>query len=291
MSYLDRIQECNQFDWTHFIPFEVNGKRVGWFKHQFASELARWPDVFSEADDTVHLLDPVSSGDDRQRFNERGRILADINQQLFEAGHINQIHGELYPVKTAFESPSLLLIDRAAAVYYGIRAWGQHLNGYVKKQDELYMWIAKRSSNKATFPGKLDNMVAGGLPYDISLGETLAKECAEEASVPADLIQLAKPVGAIRYCIETPEGLKPDCLFCYDLELPESFTPVCQDGEVEAFSLMPIQEVADLVRETREFKPNCDLTIIDFLIRHGIIQPDDRDYLKLVNGLRPPLSN
>lgn len=289
MSYLDRIQECNQFDWTHFIPFEVKEKRVGLLKHQFARELARWPDVFSVADDGVRFVDRGSTGDHRNLFNERSKVLADINQQLFDSGLIKQVHGELYPVKKAFESPALLLIDRAAAVYYGIRAWGQHLNGYVKKQDGLFMWIAKRSPNKGTFPGKLDNMVAGGLPHGISLVENLAKECAEEASVPAELIQCVKPVGAINYCIETPKGLKPDSLFCYDLELPESFTPVCQDGEVEAFSLMPIQEVADLVRETREFKPNCDLTIIDFLIRHGFIQPDEKDYLNLVNGLRSTL--
>ena len=31
-----------------------------------------------------------------------------------------------------------------------------------------------------------------------------------------------------------PEGLKPDVLFCYDLELPGDFVPRPQDGEVRA---------------------------------------------------------
>jgi hypothetical protein len=29
--------------------------------------------------------------------------------------------------------------------------------------------------------------------------------------------------------------------------------------------------------------------IIDFLIRHGLISPDDPDYLALIQGLRAPL--
>jgi hypothetical protein len=29
-----------------------------------------------------------------------------------------------------------------------------------------------------------------------------------------------------------PEGLKPDVLFCYDIQLPGDFVPVPQDGEV-----------------------------------------------------------
>jgi len=34
------------------------------------------------------------------------------------------------------------------------------------------------------------------------------------------------------------------------------------------------------------FKPNCDLVIIDFLVRWGYITPEDRDYIDIVKGLR-----
>ena len=37
------------------------------------------------------------------------------------------------------------------------------------------------------------------------------------------------------------------------------------------------------------FKLNCNLVIIDFLIRHGYISPEHEDYLFLVNGLHPSL--
>ena len=40
--------------------------------------------------------------------------------------------------------------------------------------------------HKPTFPGELDNTVAGGQPAGIGLHDNLIKECAEEASIPRD---------------------------------------------------------------------------------------------------------
>jgi len=288
MSYLDRIRECNQHNLAHFRPLYVAKQLVGWLSHDFAEELRSWPELFVIATDVVKVtVQEKQAG--LTDFKSRTGALKIVNESLVRKGVIKQTHGEHYPVKSQFQEPPLLVIDRASASYYGIKAWGQHLNGYVRKRGEIYMWIARRARDKRTFPGMLDNMVAGGLPYNISLRENIAKECSEEASVPEALLAPLKSVGAISYCAETNEGLKSDILFCYDLELPESFQPVCQDGEVEEFSLLPLAEVASIVRETNSFKPNCDLTIIDFLIRHGVIKPDDKDYFDIVCGLRTPL--
>jgi 8-oxo-dGTP pyrophosphatase MutT (NUDIX family) len=133
-------------------------------------------------------------------------------------------------------------------------------------------------------------MIAGGLHHGISLSENLAKECGEEAAIPADLCSQAIPVGYISYRTETPEGFKPDVMYCYDLELPPDFVPQCQDGEVEEFYLWPLEKVAALVRDTDAFKKNCNLVIIDFLIRRGFISPGHPDYLEIIASLRvPPL--
>jgi hypothetical protein len=40
------------------------------------------------------------------------------------------------------------------------------------------------------------------------------------------------------------------------------------------------------VAEGKEYKPNCQLVIIDFLIRHGYITPEQKGYLPLLAGLR-----
>jgi hypothetical protein len=47
-----------------------------------------------------------------------------------------------------------------------------------------------------------------------------------------------------------------------------------------------MQKVMQVVETTTEFKFNCNLVIIDFCIRHGLIGPDREDYLDLVQGLR-----
>ena len=62
-------------------------------------------------------------------------------------------------------------------------------------------------------------------PHGLSPQENVVKECEEEASIPQELAQRAQPVGAVSYSSEQAEGLKRDVLFCYDLELPNSFEP------------------------------------------------------------------
>jgi hypothetical protein len=37
------------------------------------------------------------------------------------------------------------------------------MNGYVERDGEKLLWIGKRSQEKATYPGMLDQLVAGGL--------------------------------------------------------------------------------------------------------------------------------
>jgi isopentenyldiphosphate isomerase len=176
-------------------------------------------------------------------------------------------------------------MERAAGPLFGIRAYGVHLNGFVRKESRLFLWIGRRSRNKHTYPGMLDNAVAGGLPHGLTARECLIKECAEEAGIPNALAEQAQPVGAITYTGTMPEGLRRDVLYCYDLALPADFRPVCHDGELEAFMLMPVEEVAAIVRDTKQFKFNCNLVIIDFLVRHGLIGPDEPDYLAIVKGL------
>jgi isopentenyldiphosphate isomerase len=199
---------------------------------------------------------------------------------------VSHRHGEQYPVTAGRREDARFLIDRACAPYFGVRAFGQHINGFVRQPDGVWMWIARRSADRRVYPNRLDNMVAGGLPWGISLEENLRKECAEEAGMPAELANRATPVGAITYCRASKRGLKPDVMYCYDLELPTNFEPQCHDGEVAGFELMPVEQVAEVVRDTHEFKLNCNLVIIDFLVRHGVLTPDHPDYLEIVQRLR-----
>lgn len=55
---------------------------------------------------------------------------------------------------------------------------------------------------------------------------------------------------------------------------------------MESFQRLPIEEVANIIATTDKFKDNCNLVIIDFLIRHGFLKPEQEGYLQLLAGLR-----
>ena len=279
MSFLDRIRSCNRRDLSRYRPFQVGGVHIGFVRHDMAEAIKPYADVFQVSERTV-VLDPRLS-----KFEERTEAVGSVLKKLKSKGIMSPWRDEPYAVTPAFCAPALFAMERAAVPLFGIRAYGVHLNGYVRRNGKISMWIGRRSRDKHTYPGLLDNTVAGGLPYGMTARECLVKECAEEAGIPADQANAATPAGAITYCAETEEGLRPDVLFCYDLELPGDFRPVCHDGEIEEFRLMPIDEVAAIVRDTEQFKFNCNLVIIDFLVRHGLIGPDEPDYVAIAQGL------
>lgn len=279
MSFLDKIRQCNDVDFSTLTPFKVGKAQVGWIRADFLSALKAFPDIFDFADDGISLNASLNSLDSRTEAMDA------VIKTLLEVGTIDRYFGETYPVTAYLFHQPLFLIDRAVASYFGTRTFGQHLNGFVRKPDGLHMWIARRAADRGLFPNRLDHLVAGGLPYNLALSENLRKECYEEAGIPAEIADIARSIGMITSCYRNERGTKPDSLYCYDLELPEDFQPVCTDGEVQEFMLLPIEEVMRLVRDTEEFKPNCNLVIIDFLIRHGVITPDEPDYALLIDGL------
>ena len=283
MSYaglLRHLHELNSWSRDNFTPFCFGEGRYGWLKPAMVDALAQWPDYFTHGDKGVELNPGLDS------FESRSQALRQVTESLVSQGVISHAHGERYPVTSSGRETAIATIDRTAAPYFGLRAYGQHLNGFVRSPEGIKLWIARRSADRRVFPNKLDNMVAGGLPHDLSLAENLRKECMEEASVQADLADQARSVGVLTYCRETEVGLKPDTLYCYDLELPESFTPHNSDGEVAGFELLPVEEVLALVRDSDEFKLNCNLVLIDFFVRHGILDPETPGYLEIAQGLR-----
>lgn len=279
MSFLDRIAECNAHDLAGFVRFVVAGTAVGWVKRPFAARLAGLREVFT-VDETAVTLAPALA-----TYEARTRAVEDALRDFAADGTIKGWRNERYPVGARFLGPHLLAMERAAIPFFGVRAYGVHVNGFVRGASGLAMWIGRRAYDKPTFPGMLDNFVAGGQPVGIGLLDNVIKEAAEEAGVPAELARRARPIGLVSYCQETADGLKPDVLFNYDLELPEDFVPANRDGEIAEFYRWPVEKVIALTETTREFKFNCNLVNIDFFVRHGLIPPDHPDYVEIVRGL------
>jgi len=284
MKFIRHIKRCNNHNPNDYVPFVVDDQLVGRFRHAFAERLADWPEVFAVKKSAVSLHQKL------QGYEQRSSVIDELLQALIACGdhsYMPYLLGEMYAVSANRREEALFEIDRSAAALFGIRSFGQHLNGFVRKGDGIHMWLGQRAADKPTFPGKLDQLVAGGLPVGETLESNLHKECREEADIGDELASLATPVGAISYNVDTEMGFKYDTLYCYDLELPDDFVPRCTDGEVDAFKLLPIEEVMQIVLETDDFKFNCNLVMIDFLLRHGFIGPEHEEYLELVTGLRP----
>jgi len=278
VSLLERIAACHRWDPAAYRPLVIGGEALGLISRDVARLLAAVPRVFQVGERAV-VLDPGLAD-----FETRSRAVEDALRPLAEAGDLGRWRGEDYTVVRRWGDPPALRVNRGVVPDLGIRGFGVHLNGLVEGPEGLGLWVGKRALDKATAPGKLDHLVAGGQPHGLGIRENLVKECAEEASVPAALAARAVAVGAVAYRCARAEGLRDDVLFCFDLELPADFVPVNTDGEVEAFSLWPIDEVIERLKATDDFKFNVALVNIHLLVRRGLIGPDDPDYQAILEG-------
>lgn len=283
MGWLDRIAECNRHDLSGFLPFEVEGRRIGWVRRSLCGQLAERPEVFAVTAEAAGFAPGLDTPE------RRSAALAEVVRDWHGNGLLRRVSGELLAVGAGMGEPPLFLIDRSAVQAFGFSATGVHVNGYVEEPDGLHVWIAERAAGRHSYPGMLDNMVAGGQPAGLSLMENVVKEAGEEAGIPPALAGTARPAGAVTYCLETEAGLRPDILYVYDLQLPAGFQPHNSDGEVAHFELWPVSRLAETVRDTARFKFNCNLVIIDFLIRRGVLGPEEPDYAAILASLRPAL--
>jgi hypothetical protein len=281
MSFLDKVERCNRRDLTRYLPFVADGRQLGWITPERADVLLSFSTVFTPPGKYKGVTFVAALATPEGRSAAVAAIVPDLPRALFA-----KPRGELYGIKTHWAEAQAFRVDRALAPAFGARAYGVHLNGYVRRGREVALWIGTRAENLKVEPGKRDNMVAGGQPADLSLMDNLIKECGEEAHLDPALARTAVPSGLISYAFDAPEGLRADTLFCYDLEVPANVTPQPSE-EITRFDLMPIGDVLALVRDTDTFKFNVGLVILDFAMRHGLLGPEtEPDYEAIASGFR-----
>lgn len=245
-------------------------------------------------------------------FEKRNEAFAEIGQTLRDGGHFRPVlsgwRNELYVIYNPTKVPYFLM-ERALSPIFGVITYGVHINGYAlpnvpapkgydsSNNDKLRMWVSKRSATKQTFPGMLDNLVAGGMGYPYGIFESAVKECFEEAGIQEDYAKShLKPAGVLTYWYQrdyTPKSkesegeesytlFQPECEFIYDIEIDESIVPHPVDGEVECFQLLTVpQLVVELA--AGKFKPNTAMVAIDYLIRVGEIDAQgEKDYAEIL---------
>ena len=155
-------------------------------------------------------------------------------------------------------------LERSAFRAFGFRSMATHINGYTKAGN---IWLGRRSENKPTDPGQLDNLAAGGIAADETPWVCARRELWEEAGVPAQISDQIEPVGRIHMRRPIPNrGFHDEQLYVYDLELLDSFVPTNHDGEVSGFIEIPLSEAAARILAD-EFTSDAAFVTADFILR------------------------
>jgi 8-oxo-dGTP pyrophosphatase MutT (NUDIX family) len=227
-------------------------------------------------------------------FDQRNAILADYLQDVREKRIFRVLDGwrnERYPIYGP-NKQLLLSMERSATPLFGVVTYGVHMTGYVQTDEGMKIWAPRRALTKQTYPGMMDNTVAGGLSTGEKPLECLIRECEEEASLPEDLVRTAQPCGTLTYFHVRDSraggetGLcQPECQYIYDLKMPAHAIPKPGDDEAIDFQLLSVDEVQMALAESR-FKPNCAHLLLEFFVRHGILTAENEpDYLEIVSRL------
>lgn len=253
----------------------------------------RFPDdcwAIDSSNRTVTLLSPPDATP-----VQRSELVATTLSAAVKRGNFEILKGwrnEMYPVY-APGGELLLEMERCASPLFGIVTYGVHVTCYVDDGNGLRLWTPRRARTKQTYPGMLDNSVAGGMSTGEKPFECVVREAMEEASLPEDVVKAnAVPAGCVSYFyVRDPraggesELMQPEVEYVYDIKLDPSIVPKPGDFEVEDFCLLTVEETKKALANG-EFKPNCAMVLIDFFLRHGFLTPENEpDYLEIMARL------
>jgi 8-oxo-dGTP pyrophosphatase MutT (NUDIX family) len=191
----------------------------------------------------------------------RSLALAKLAAELRDLGHVTGWRNEKFsywpdaiilanghPIEPTPSLAAAFEMERAAYRFFGLRAHAVHVNGFT---EDGFLWCGRRSLTKATDPGMLDNIAAGGLPAGESLQNCGVREMAEEAGLSEALALNAVAQGQVTTCRSVPRGWHYETLWVYNLLMPADVQPVNQDGEVAEFRLLSPQQVVQAIASKR----------------------------------------
>jgi 8-oxo-dGTP pyrophosphatase MutT (NUDIX family) len=236
---------------------------VGSVAHAHLRALTRWPQWLHVEPHgvTLHCARAARAG-----------AMATMHDTLRSEGLIVAWRDEAFPLFTVQGEPVGFSIERAATRFWGSLTLGAHCNGFVADAHGRpeRLWIARRSFSKATDPGKLDNLVGGGVPAGQSPRDTVVREAWEEAGLEPPLLQGLARGRMLRLLRDIPEGLQREWIHVYDLALPAGLTPRNQDGEVAELKLHALPQALALAA-SEEMTVDASLVTLDFALRRGLL--------------------
>ncbi|SMC23141.1 protein of unknown function [Andreprevotia lacus DSM 23236] len=242
--------------------FVVAGLPVGWLEATTVDYLLAHDPRFALQDQALHLAHELAQ-------HERSALLQATAEAMQLAGLIRGWRNERYTCYAADGAGGLDLqhplfeLERAAFRRFGLCSRAVHINGYTA---DGRLWLGRRAATKSIDPNKRDNLAAGGLPTGETVLGCVIRELWEEAGVPAELACQAVEIEALRTTRNEADGTHDEIIYCFDLLLPDDFTPHNTDGEVAGFSALPASDAAPLLPE---FTWDAGLVTARFLLRQA----------------------
>ncbi|CAI8498095.1 unnamed protein product [Pichia kudriavzevii] len=302
-TYLDIVKKVDSVPYLHekdhdhftkniYTLYSHDGSfQLGYILPIICKELSEFPEYFhiDDCDKSLKFSSSLKSIETRcQALEEIGKIWRSSNK--FET--LKGWRNEKYTIYDNDGEPYFYL-ERSMCPLFGVVMYGVHINGYVKDSRGNYrVWVPRRAADKATFPGMLDNTVAGGLGYPYGPEETVFKECYEEAGLEESyLVDRIKSCGSVSYLYQLNKNvfnselglIQPEVEYIYDLQMDSETIPHPVDHEAEDFRLMDLEEIKERLLDG-EFKDNCGAVMIDFMIRHSLLKPEDEANFVEINS-------
>ncbi|RWA06346.1 hypothetical protein EKO27_g8768 [Xylaria grammica] len=316
-SYLPIVQNADNFTYDR-DPLEIyyqlllagDPKPHGYLRPETVAKMP-WTSSFQISHKhprTVTVLDSSQGSNSAAAFTAAFQELVDIciAQDTFRL--IAKKHSEPFTILSYPSSKSeggagtgagTVTMERFMAPLFGILLQGAHMIAYVRSRATVDdcgvisgLWIPRRAKHLFSSPNMLDATVAGGIAAGTTALETIIKEAGEEASLGPELVRTrVRSTGLLTYVSSTDaihgwsgeSGLLcPGIVYTYDMEMPEDVIPKPHDGEVGSYSLMSVGDVQAALLNN-EFKPDAAVVVIDFLVRHGVINADNERNFARIN--------
>lgn len=310
-SFYDVVCRCNKFEEgkaAFMWQFAVldNSVPVGYMLPEHVDEM-KWEDTsfsVSEAERRIHLDPVIQPGDDVVEICRREFIsLCEKNVDNFNGCFRKWLttRSDFHPIRGLDVKLAGLVIASPARGIFGIVTTGVHMNMFTMRSGGIHVWVSKRSQN-VTYAGKLDQLVAGAMDPADNMDPlvTLKREAMEEAGLVVDVVTKAVTWNDGYVGTVTPESLisfydqkdhiagneaghvEPGIRYTFDLEVGPDFVPYPQEPEsIDGFVLKPVEEVKRDLKNA-EWKPNCGLVMLDFLLRKGEIKEGDDENFGLL---------
>lgn len=246
-------------------PVVVAHRVVGSVALEHLCALRAWPQWVQLQWDRVVLI---------PRGHDLTLALQVMNEALRHQGLVTAWRDEVFALWDPWTGEVLASLERASARFWGTLTLGAHANGYVADGQgrPTHLWVARRSWSKATDPGKLDNLIGGGVPWDQSPEDTVIREGWEEAGLRPQAMQGLRRGGVLELDRDVTEGRQWERLHVFDLALPAGLKPGNQDGEVAELQLLPVQEAIALALG-QDMTVDAACVTLDFALRHGMSVP------------------